>query len=740
MAQGQLSAGHLGGRFLRRAFPQKVKPVPSRTTEPDMTTVQPKQALSESSRRPCKSAAMIGLAISMGAYSLPLPGQTDGAMAAEPMTGEPAPTAFETATLSSVTPASQAESADPLVATASSTSVPSPTTVAGIRHTVQEGQTLWQLAKLYGVDAGLIASSNSLSPDTTLRVGQVLVIPTDSRVAQAVDTSADVAPRYYGLVGGNSSAPTTIATLPTGTASNDTAFKAKQDAALDNLKQKRESLQAGLLGMKAETPAAVVPPTTLPTAAAPAPVASNLTLPVPPQPEVVAVSPVKQETVLATPPLQSDAESSTATVTQPAPSTVNVAALPSSITYQVNRGDTLAAIARAHGVSTSQLVAANGLVNPNYIEVAQVLIIPRAGAAADTMPSPLTQAATSDLQGSTGAQPEFKGTIAAIPTQATPAPSSTNFNRSVSQGQATQVAVAPTNNQLTTPADTSGLRSNNVEALRQEIHRLRDKYQSQDQSQVSATKPVMMAAASTFSRSERLANLKRVNPEFNPTAYSANLRSEVQQLRERMRPQQTIAARTPQPTTVRSTAPANPMPVKPQPQTQTVATAPIGAEKYAPIVSAPIGRTVSPDLPPLSPSDAYLPGSSGQFNGYIWPAKGVLTSGFGWRWGRMHKGIDIAADVGTPIVAAASGTVTYAAWNAGGYGYLVEITHPDGSVTLYGHNNRILVQEGQQVDQGQQIAEMGSTGYSTGPHCHFEVHPAGKGAVNPMAYLPNSQG
>ncbi len=120
---------------------------------------------------------------------------------------------------------------------------------------------------------------------------------------------------------------------------------------------------------------------------------------------------------------------------------------------------------------------------------------------------------------------------------------------------------------------------------------------------------------------------------------------------------------------------------------------------------------------------------------YIVPAKGILTSGYGWRWGRMHKGIDIAGPTGTPIVAAAQGTVQFAGWNSGGYGYLVEIRHADGSMTRYAHNSRLLVNRGEWVEQGQAIATMGSTGYSTGPHCHFEIHPAGKGAVNPLAYL-----
>jgi murein DD-endopeptidase MepM/ murein hydrolase activator NlpD len=120
---------------------------------------------------------------------------------------------------------------------------------------------------------------------------------------------------------------------------------------------------------------------------------------------------------------------------------------------------------------------------------------------------------------------------------------------------------------------------------------------------------------------------------------------------------------------------------------------------------------------------------------WLWPAKGVFTSGYGWRWGRMHKGIDIANSVGTPILAALSGRVTFAGWNDGGYGYLVEITHDDGSRSLYAHQSRILVQVGEDVVQGQQVGQMGSTGRSTGPHLHFEIHAPGYGAINPIELL-----
>jgi murein DD-endopeptidase MepM/ murein hydrolase activator NlpD len=120
---------------------------------------------------------------------------------------------------------------------------------------------------------------------------------------------------------------------------------------------------------------------------------------------------------------------------------------------------------------------------------------------------------------------------------------------------------------------------------------------------------------------------------------------------------------------------------------------------------------------------------------YVLPAKGEFTSGYGWRWGRMHRGMDIAGPVGTPVVAAASGKVIAASWDDSGFGNRIEIQHPDGTVTLYGHNSRIVTHVGARVRQGQQIAEMGSTGHSTGSHLHFQVHPAGKEAANPMAFL-----
>jgi murein DD-endopeptidase MepM/ murein hydrolase activator NlpD len=121
-------------------------------------------------------------------------------------------------------------------------------------------------------------------------------------------------------------------------------------------------------------------------------------------------------------------------------------------------------------------------------------------------------------------------------------------------------------------------------------------------------------------------------------------------------------------------------------------------------------------------------------SGLIWPLRGRLTSGFGYRWGRLHAGIDIAAPTGTPIHAAKAGRVIYAGW-MNGYGNVVVIDHGGGFSTLYGHQSRLGSNKGQSVAQGQLIGYVGSTGHSTGPHCHFETRFGGK-PRNPRPYLP----
>lgn len=126
---------------------------------------------------------------------------------------------------------------------------------------------------------------------------------------------------------------------------------------------------------------------------------------------------------------------------------------------------------------------------------------------------------------------------------------------------------------------------------------------------------------------------------------------------------------------------------------------------------------------------------------YQMPVKGRISSGFGNRFHpidkvtKFHAGMDIAAPVGTKIGAAAAGVVTFAGWSKG-YGNLVVIKHADGKETRYGHTSKMFVKEGDSVVAGQQIAAVGSTGKSTGPHLHFEVRENGQ-AVNPQKFLSN---
>ena len=128
--------------------------------------------------------------------------------------------------------------------------------------------------------------------------------------------------------------------------------------------------------------------------------------------------------------------------------------------------------------------------------------------------------------------------------------------------------------------------------------------------------------------------------------------------------------------------------------------------------------------------------SAGSNTPSIWPSTDVVTSPYGLRWGGsdFHPGMDIANELGTPIVATADGVVEYAGWNSGGYGNMVDINHGNGIMSRYGHASQVVVSAGQSVKRGQVIAYMGSTGFSTGPHVHYEIHVNGQ-KVNPISYL-----
>ncbi len=159
--------------------------------------------------------------------------------------------------------------------------------------------------------------------------------------------------------------------------------------------------------------------------------------------------------------------------------------------------------------------------------------------------------------------------------------------------------------------------------------------------------------------------------------------------------------------------------------------------------AAPVKVTIAgADASVKASADAVKASADAMYSGPIGPKSWVnpitttyrLSSPFGWRWGRLHAGQDMACPIGTAVHAISSGVVIFAGWQ-GGYGYKVEIRHWDGTVSYYGHNSKLKVTEGQKVSTGELIALSGNTGHSTGPHLHLEIHPGGGAPVAPAPWL-----
>ena len=120
---------------------------------------------------------------------------------------------------------------------------------------------------------------------------------------------------------------------------------------------------------------------------------------------------------------------------------------------------------------------------------------------------------------------------------------------------------------------------------------------------------------------------------------------------------------------------------------------------------------------------------------FVMPTRGIFTSGFGYRWGALHDGVDLAGPIGTPIYAASDGVVIDAGPTSSGYGAWVKIRHSDGTVTRYGHINSWEVQIGQRGFAGDQVATIGNRGNSTGPHLHLSVLLGGTNPTDPVSWL-----
>ncbi|NMB75162.1 MAG: peptidoglycan DD-metalloendopeptidase family protein [Myxococcales bacterium] len=157
----------------------------------------------------------------------------------------------------------------------------------------------------------------------------------------------------------------------------------------------------------------------------------------------------------------------------------------------------------------------------------------------------------------------------------------------------------------------------------------------------------------------------------------------------------------------------------------------VGDRVFIPDAAAPRSPTHSEAHAQETRDEVFIQRFPGEF---IWPVDGVVTSRFGIRWGKRHDGIDIAAPEGTPVLAAAAGTVLFAG-SEGGYGKLIILQHEKNMITIYAHNRELVVRESETVRQGQKIAEVGQTGRATGPHVHFEIR-EGRTPRNPLFFLP----
>ena len=610
-----------------------------------------KQISHDLPRRAYGSAAMIGVALSVGACGLLVPQKGDAAFAAEKA---------DTESLASEPNAASALNPLPpsVTATSLTTVALKPMTLASSQiHTVQEGESLSDIARAYGITAQQVAQLNQFSMTSVLRVGQMISLPIATAPADVVPVLAMVPP----------------------TPSLPVVSKVRQDATVVKLKEQQSRLKKSLAELRSE------------------------------ENPIIAAIPTSQQKAL----------------------TLSGSEAVSFSKHRVEVGETLTTIARSSGVAPSELAALNRISDPNTLFANQVLKVPQvksfqATPQAKSSPVLFTNAKSSSSTIAFNSpanrvsvpelpQSPWVPTASKTPVQEVDRPASLSIEPSVSN-------------------------STRIDKLMVEVRNLRQKYQGNQvayapQTYVVPTTSTANIVVPTVSMPTRSGSLRidqrTVNPEFQKrveTAPELAIQSATQNRLDRViqaptLPQQTraiVSATVPRLIARASSMGSN-------------------ASYTTPLVQTTALRMAAPQMPSIGTSDSYLPQGKGAMKGYIWPAQGVFTSGYGWRWGRMHKGVDVAGPVGTPIVASAPGVVSYAGYNDGGFGYLVEIDHADGSMTRYAHNSRILVSSGQQVAQGQQVSEMGSTGFSTGPHLHFEIH-SPQGTVNPMAYLPNDRG
>ncbi|MEM6521539.1 MAG: peptidoglycan DD-metalloendopeptidase family protein [Cyanobacteria bacterium P01_C01_bin.70] len=574
-------------------------------------------------------------------------------------------------------------------------------------HTVVDGETIWDIARQHGLSVDAIKSANGMADGQVIQVGQVLKVPTVDSVSAPVVTDASgvetVEVAALPVVASSAEVsvlPEAVVPSPTGVAIPDQV----QTFTLEELQLDKPQVAPDLPQEVALEP---VP-------AAAESVVSDSAVVQAETAEVTALSPAAGETsadlevlALAT---ESPAESSSmeqfseqlnaireTTEKRKVMASLTTGSLSAAsndtLTHRIRAGETIWSLARTYGLDPVELQQMNGIADPRALMPGDKIIVPASLplAEADLVGRrPLTNeqsmAVTSDL--SRPPAELVEADAASIADEQSPALIASADPESLEIEATGVIADDPfVADMLSEVAAASGSREADIT-----FEAAADAARSASaDSEAEGT----IAEATT-------AKAVAVNPQFA----GSTSEGESIDVDSRLNSEELLAA------------------------------APLGSEVYAPVIENPAGRIVTPEMPVMPDQEVYLPEAPNRFDGYMWPTQGVLTSGYGWRWGRMHRGVDIAGPVGTPIYAAGAGVVVTSGWNSGGYGNMVDIRHPDGSLTRYAHNSRLMVSPGQQVRQGQQIAEMGSTGYSTGPHLHFEIHIPNQGTVNPIALLP----
>jgi len=668
-----------------------MKAVLETTINTDDASIEHSSLLTPQLKSRMPKAAMIGLAISMGATSLFVTRQSDQALAAEPVGNEN--TAFRIrAALDEVKFVPKQKRSFKAISNNIGATTPAvvvePTVISPIKGLGAKSQVALSVGS---------AQFGTQTPTKSITAAKNNTIYSPPQGVKRKVVPEAIATRNRTQTINFVTSPQRVEKTQVTTA--NTQLEAQQKFALNRLKEKSNRLKASLNKLRS-TPVESVEQAVVKTQSATQveqhqTVGANYTAS-----QAKLVSRLKQDTAV---------EQVESAVTVPTAITPSTAPSAIAAAYEVKSGDTLAKIAGNYGTSVSQLAKANNLSNPNKLKVSQKLIVP----AAQNQDNLVANADSTIFEGEQSISTTVDSDDSTVDRFAvggsTPIPS-----------VFTEVKLAQRRNALARNAS----RNERLRSLKAEIQRLREKYRSQQSGAVPVGTYQNRNSVEIPLRKPESAAIPI--PVTRPTGKAS------------------VPIRVSRPN-----ATAVPIPV-PRPNQDVnpnfsrrrrarVATPPVNFNSRSQSSSV-VETTVSPQLPPLAAIDRYLPKPIDELappaKGFVWPAKGVFTSGFGPRWGRMHKGIDIAAPTGTPIYAAADGVVVSAGWNRGGYGKLVDIRHADGTLTRYAHNSKILVRKGQRVQQGQTISKMGSTGFSTGPHLHFEIRKGGTKAVNPIAFLP----